>query len=451
MPFIIDFIAQKIYNKYEECNYKYFNTYLYNGGSMKQIIIEGNKILSGSIKVSGAKNSAVALIPASLLSDGNVTLENIPNISDVDALNEIMTFLGAEIYFSDGILKINAKNIKNIEIPESISKKLRASYYFMSALLGRFKSVTMYFPGGCSIGARPIDQTLKGYKALGATVVEEGDKFTITAEKLVGSTVYLDMPSVGATINTMLVAVKAQGKTIIKNAAKEPEIVNISTFLNNMGAKIKGAGTSVITIEGVDKLSDGYVEVIPDRIEAGTYLVAGALVGNNLKIENIIPSHIEAFTSKLIEMGVKMKIYDDNIVISSSSDLKPVQIKTLGYPGFATDLQQPITPLLLMCNGESQIEETLYENRFKHIPYLEKMGAKVDIYNNKIAKFYGPSKLIGCDVSATDLRAGACMVLAGLKAEGITKIDNIEYVLRGYENIIEKLKNVGANIKLIDI
>lgn len=418
---------------------------------MKQIIINGNKTLTGTIKISGAKNSVVALIPAALLSDGIVKIDNVPNISDVKALNEIMLYLGASIKQDGSLVEIDTSNVINKEVPEEISKKLRASYYFMSALLGKFKRVTMHFPGGCSIGARPIDQTLKGYKALGATVVEDGDKITVTATELKGNHVYLDMASVGATVNTMMVGVKANGVTIIENAAKEPEIVNIATFLNNMGAKIKGAGTSQITITGVSHLGNCYIEVIPDRIEAGTYIIAGALVGDNLKIENIIPEHIESFLSKLTEMGVNMKVYDDSIVVSKTPNLNSVNIKTLGYPGFATDLQQPITPLMLQCHGTGFLEETLYENRFKHVPYLMDMGAKIDTLTNRIIQITGPCKLHGSHVCATDLRAGACMVLAALVADGTTTIDNVEYVLRGYENIIDKLTNVGADIKLLDI
>lgn len=417
---------------------------------MKKIIINGNKKLSGTINISGAKNSAVAIIPAALLSDGIVKIDNVPDITDVKALNEIMDYLGADIKVEDGTMIIDNSNVVNKEIPEEICNKLRASYYFMSSLLGKYKEVTMHFPGGCSIGARPIDQTLKGYRALGAKVKEEGNKFTITATELKGNTIYLDMASVGATVNIMLAAVKATGTTIIENAAKEPEIVNIATFLNNMGAKIKGAGTSKITINGVDTLGSGYIEIIPDRIEAGTYIVAGALAGDNLKIDNIIPNHIKAFISKLEEMGVNIEINDDNVIVSKTEDLNPVRIKTLGYPGFATDLQQPITPLLLMCNGKSVIEETIYENRYKHVPELEKMGANITLKTERIAEINGPTNFIGTDVSATDLRAGACLVLAGLAADGTTTIDNIGYVLRGYENIIEKLTNVGADIKLVD-
>ena len=417
---------------------------------MKQIIIQGGNKLSGTIKISGAKNSAVALIPASILADDVVKIDNVPNISDIEALNEILEFLGAKVSIEDGVMTINPKSIKNKEIPKEVSSKLRASYYFMSALLGKYKQVEMYFPGGCKIGARPIDQTLKGFKALGATVEEKDNKFKITAEELVGGHVYLDMPSVGATINTMLVAVKAKGTTIIENAAKEPEIVNVATFLNNMGAKITGAGTSEIRIKGVESLKGCFTEVIPDRIETGTYIIAGALLGENLKIDNIIPEHVESLTLKLKEMGVDIKIGNNYAIVNSCKDLKHVDLRTLGYPGFPTDLQQPVTTLLTQCRGLSILEETIYENRFQNVPYLNKMGANIKIVGKKI-RIKGPTKLKGKKVVATDLRAGACLVLAGLAAQGKTTITNIEHVLRGYENIIEKLTNVGAKISLEEI
>ena len=417
---------------------------------MKQIRIQGGNKLSGTIRISGAKNSAVALIPASILADDIVRIDNIPNISDIEALNEILEYLGAKVELKDGLISINPTNIENKDIPKEISSKLRASYYFMSALLGKYKHVSMYFPGGCKIGARPIDQTLKGFKALGAKVEEKNNKFTIEAERLVGGHVYLDMPSVGATINTMLVAVKAEGITIIENAAKEPEIVNVATFLNNMGAKIRGAGTSEIRIEGVSFLKGCFSEVIPDRIETGTYIIAGALLGDNLKIENIIPEHVEALTLKLKEMGVNIKIENDYAIVNKTNNLKAISLRTLGYPGFPTDLQQPLTTLLTQCEGVSLLEETIYENRFQNVPYLADMGAHIGIEGRKL-KVKGPTKLIGTEVVATDLRAGACLVLAGLVADGTTIIKDIEHVLRGYENIIEKLTNVGAKISLEEI
>ena len=416
---------------------------------MKKIKINGGKELKGTIKISGAKNSAVALVPASLLSDGIVTIDNIPNISDINALNEILEFLGAKVTRENDKMIIDQTNLENKEIPESKAKKLRASYYFMGALLGKYKRVEIYFPGGCSIGARPINLHLKGFEALGAKVIEQGNKYIIEAEELKGNNIYLDVPSVGATVNIMLAAVKAKGLTIIENAAKEPEIVNVATFLNNMGAKITGAGTSEIRIKGVNKLGNGFTEVIPDRIEAGTYVIAGALLGNNLKIENIIPDHIESLTLKLKEMNVPLEIYDDYLIISKTDNMESVNIKTQGYPGFPTDLQQPMTTLLIGCNGTSTLEETIYENRFQNVPFLNEMGADIIIDKRKI-HINGPKQLIGKEVIATDLRAGACLVLAGLKATGTTVIKDVEHILRGYENIIEKLKNVGADIVLVD-
>ena len=417
---------------------------------MKQIIINGGKELTGEIKISGAKNSAVALVPASILSDGVVKIDNIPGVSDIDALVETLEYLGASVKRDHEYMEIDPTNIVNKEIPERLSKKLRASYYFMGALLGKFKYVQMYFPGGCSIGARPIDQTLKSFRLLGATIVEENNRYTIKADKLVGNHIYLDMPSVGATINTLLASVRAEGVTILENAAKEPEVVNVATYLNNMGAKISGAGTSEIRIVGVSKLNGCFSEVIPDRIEAGTYTILGALIGNELKISNIIPDHIESLLSKLKEMGISFIVNDDNLIISSSNNLKGVEIRTLGYPGFPTDLQQPLTALLTQCSGTSTLEETIYENRFKNVEYLNKMGANiVQVGPRKIA-IAGPSTLTGKDVVATDLRAGACMLLAGLKAKGKTTISDVEHILRGYENLIEKLRTVGADIELID-
>lgn len=417
---------------------------------MKQLLIEGGHVLEGTIRISGAKNSAVALIPASLLSDDIVKIDNVPNISDIDALNEILEYLGAKVKRDGEIMEIDARNVENKEIPESISTKLRASYYFMSALLGKYKHVEMYFPGGCAIGARPIDQTLKGFKELGATVIEEGNKYTIDAEELHGGHVYLDMPSVGATINTMLVAVKANGITVIENAAKEPEIVNVATFLNNMGAKITGAGTSEIKISGVEHLSGCFTEVIPDRIEAGTYIIAGALMGNRLRIENIIPDHVESLSLKLNEIGIPLEIGSDYVVVSKSDNMKRVNIKTQGYPGFPTDLQQPLTTLLTQCKGKSILEETIYENRFQNVEYLNRMGSKIEINDKKIY-IEGPTALIGTDVTATDLRAGACLVLAALIAQGTTTINEVKYILRGYENIVEKLQKVGAKISLKEV
>ena len=416
---------------------------------MKKIRLDGGYPLTGTIKISGAKNSAVALVPASLLAEDKVIIDNIPNISDIEALNDILEYLGSTVKRENETMEIDPSTVENKAIPEDHAKKLRASYYFMGALLGKYKKAEMYFPGGCSIGARPIDLHLKGFEALGATITTENDKYIIQADELIGTNIYLDFASVGATINIMLAATKATGTTIIENAAKEPEIVNVATFLDQMGAKITGAGTSEIKIKGVKKLHGCYTEVIPDRIEAGTYIIAGALAGDNLKIENIIPDHIEALLLKLKEMKVNMKIGKDNIIISKTDNLKKVNVQTQVFPGFPTDLQQPLTTLLTQCNGVSILEENIYENRFQNVPYLNQMGANIKI-DDKTLLISGPTKLIGKEVEATDLRAGACLVLAGLVATGTTKITNIKYILRGYENIIEKLTNVGAHISLIE-
>ena len=416
---------------------------------MSKIKIEGGYKLTGEIEVSGAKNSAVALVPAAILCDEEVTISDVPNISDIDSLEEILNYLNAKITRRDGVLTIDSSNIVNKEIPEEMSQKLRASYYFMSSLLGKYKHVEMYFPGGCTIGERPIDQTLKAYRALGAVVIEEGNRYIVEAEELKGAKIYLDMPSVGATINTMLAAVKAKGKTVIENVAKEPEIVNVATFLNNMGAKIKGAGTNVITITGVDYLHKSFHEVIPDRIEAGTYVIIGALLGENLTIKNLIPSHIESLTSKLIEAGVEMNISEDSITIEKRGKYKAVSIKTLPYPGFPTDLQQPLIPFLTQCHGISTVEETIWENRFQNVYDTNRMGANIIVKDNRIAKIKGVTKLTGKNVTATDLRGGASMLICGLIAEGITTIDNVKYILRGYDDICGKLSKVGAKIELI--
>lgn len=417
---------------------------------MKVLEITGGKELSGTIRISGAKNSSVALIPAAILADDIVTICNVPEITDTDALSEILEFLGADVRRASESIVINPKSIENKEIPADISKKLRASYYFMGALLGKYKHVEMYFPGGCSIGARPINFHLKGFEALGATVVIENDKYIVDAKELKGADIYLDFASVGATINIMLAAVKAKGKTVIDNAAKEPEIVNVATFLNNMGAKITGAGTSTIKITGVETLNGCFHEVIPDRIEAGTYTIIGALMGKYLKIDNIIPEHIEALTSKLEEMGVELEIGADYLIVNKPKKYKSVNVKTLVFPGFPTDLQQPFMVLSTQCNGKSIVEETIYENRFMHIPYLNKMGANIEVNGSK-AIIKGPTPLIGTTVEATDLRAGASMVAAAILAEGVTTIHNIGHILRGYENIVEKLTDVGAKIEVKEI
>lgn len=414
---------------------------------MEKFIIEGGHTLTGTINISGAKNSAVALIPAAVLCDEEVKISNIPNISDIDALIEILIYLGAEVKKEKDSLTINSRNIKNKEIPENISKKLRASYYFMGVLLGKYSKVDMFFPGGCNIGSRPINLHLNSFKTLGAQVNEKNNQYSISADQLIGTTIYLDIASVGATINTIFAAVKAKGMTIIENAAKEPEIVNVVTFLNNMGAKITGAGTSEIRIVGVDYLHKCYTEVIPDRIEAGTYLIAAAMIGKNVRLQNVIPEHLEALVLKLKEAGVKIFTGEDYYLVSTSENLKPINIKTMVFPGFATDLQQPISSFLTQCDGKSLIEETIYENRFQNLEYLKQMGADIKIKDRK-AYIKGKTELVGMEVEATDLRAGACLILAALIAKGTTTIKNIEHILRGYENIKEKLEILGAKITI---
>jgi UDP-N-acetylglucosamine 1-carboxyvinyltransferase len=417
---------------------------------MKIIKIKGGNILKGKIEVSGAKNAAVALIPASILSDDVATIYNVPEITDIVALEEILRVLNCKTDIDKDRMTIDTKNMKNIEIGEEISQKLRASYYFMGALLGKYHKVSMYFPGGCSIGTRPIDLHLKGFEALGAKVENNKNQYIVSADKLKGADIYLDFASVGATINIMLAAVKAEGTTTIDNAAKEPEIVNVATYLNSMGAKISGAGTSKITIKGVKKLSRAMGEIIPDRIEAGTYIIIGALTGDKLRIEKLIPEHIEALISKLEEMKVDIKVGEDYVEVSKTDNLLPANIKTAVYPGFATDLQQPLTVLQTQCNGKSTVTETIYENRFMHIAYLNEMGAKITTNNTK-AIIEGKTNLKGCEVAATDLRGGAAMVEAGLIAKGTTIITKPEHILRGYSNIIKKLKKVGAEISVEEV
>ena len=417
---------------------------------MKIMEIEGNRELNGTIRISGAKNATVALIPAAILTDEEATICNIPEITDTEALCDILKELNVDVKRASESIIINPKNMQNIEIDEKYSKKLRASYYFMGALLGKYKKAVLYFPGGCSIGARPIDLHLKGFEALGATVTNEKNKYMVEAKELKGANIYLDIASVGATINIMLAAVKAKGTTVIDNAAKEPEIVNVATFLNNMGARISGAGTSTIKIEGVDYLHQCFHEVIPDRIEAGTYIIIGALCGKNIKVDNIIPEHIDSLLSKLEEIGTDVEVGTDYVLISKADHYKPTNIKTLVYPGFPTDLQQPFSVLLTQCEGKSKVTETIFENRFMHIPYLKDLGADVTVKNQTVT-IIGPSKLKGTSVVATDLRAGASMVAAGLLAEGKTTITNAEHILRGYEQIVEKLTGVGAKISIKEI
>ena len=419
---------------------------------MKQIIIEGNHPLTGTIKIGGAKNSVVALIPAAIMSQGTVKIKNVPNISDKDALIEILNSLNVDVDNAGSIITIDSKNIQNKSIPAELTTKLRASYYFMGALLSRFKRVEMSFPGGCNIGSRPIDLHLKGFEALGAKIRknEKDSKYIIEAKELTGANILLDFASVGATINIMLAATMARGTTVINNAAREVEIKNIADLLNKMGARVYGAGTSQITIKGVRKLRSAEISVVPDRIEAGTYIIMGALLGKNLKIEGIIPEHNLILLNKLQEMGVNFKLFNHTIIMNRCRNLMPTNVRTVVFPGFPTDLGQPMSVLLTQANGTSIFEETIWENRMGHVKYLNKMGANIEA-ERQYAKITGPTKLHGTEIEATDLRAGAALVAAGLLADGVTTINNVEHILRGYERIITKLSDVGAKIKIVEI
>ena len=416
---------------------------------MKKLVINGGNKLKGNIKIGGAKNSVVALLPAAILSDGICKIYNAPNISDVHKLIEMLEILGAKVDFNDEEIIIDNKNVKNIEITKEYASTIRASYYFMGALLSKYHYAKISYPGGCVIGSRPIDLHIQAFEKMGAKVKIEDTTYEISAEELHGADIYLDFASVGATINIMLAAVLAKGTTHIWNAAQEPEIVNVASFLNTMGAKISGVGTGRVTIEGVEKLNNGIVEVIPDRIEAGTYLMMGILLGDNLVIEGVIPHHLDAVITKLRETGAKFEIKGTKIYVSKTENLNAVNVKTLVYPGFPTDLGQPMSTLLTQCNGESLFEETIYENRMRHIKHLNGMGANI-LQFERTALIKGKTPLKGRKVVATDLRAGASMMVAGMLATGTTTITNIEHILRGYENIVDKLSNVGADIKLID-
>ncbi|EMF0281585.1 UDP-N-acetylglucosamine 1-carboxyvinyltransferase [Enterococcus hirae] len=418
---------------------------------MKKIIIEGNRPLTGEVTISGAKNSAVALIPAAILADSPVILEGVPDIQDVHSLIEILEIMGAKIHFSQNILEIDPRGIVSVPMPSGKINSLRASYYFMGALLGKFGEAVVALPGGCYLGPRPIDLHVKGFEALGASVNNEHGAMYLRTDQegLQGNRIFMDVVSVGATINVMLAAIKAKGQTVIENAAREPEIIDVATLLNNMGAKVRGAGTDVIRIEGVDKLHGCRHFMIPDRIEAGTYLALAAAAGNGVKIKNVIYEHLESFIAKLQEMGVNMTIREDEIEVFPSKELKAVNVMTYPYPGFATDLQQPLTPLLLMTKGTAEITDTIYAKRVNHVPELARMGADISVEGNLIIT-NGPNKLHGTEVVASDLRAGACLVIAGLMAEGTTTIYNVEYILRGYDHIIEKLTALGAEIQMVE-
>ncbi|TQR18088.1 UDP-N-acetylglucosamine 1-carboxyvinyltransferase [Psychrobacillus soli] len=412
--------------------------------------INGGKRLKGTIKVNGAKNSAVALIPASLLANSPVTIEGLPEILDVWTLKEILEELGANVTFENGTMTIDPTNVVDIPLPNGNIKKLRASYYLMGVLLGKFKKAAIGLPGGCHLGPRPIDQHIKGFEALGANVSNEHGAIYLRTEGLVGSKIYLDVVSVGATINIMLAAVLANGRTIIENAAKEPEIIDVATLLSNMGANIKGAGTNVIRIDGVKELHGTKHTIIPDRIEAGTFMIMAAVAGDGVTIDNVIPFHVEALTAKLREMGIKVEEYEEKIFIPKSTNLQAVDVKTLVYPGFPTDLQQPFSVLMTQATGTSVITDSIYSARFKQIDELRRMNA-VGRVDGRTATITGPVKLEAAIVRASDLRAGAALVIAGLLAEGETEIQDIFHIERGYSNIIEKLQGLGADIRRVKI
>lgn len=414
---------------------------------MEEVIkIEGKHKLEGTVKISGSKNATVALIPAAILATGPVTICGVPDISDVQSLSVLLRDLGVvvDIRSSDTIV-IDPTNMTNEPLVQDAVNKLRASYYFMGALLGKYGHAEIKMPGGCYLGPRPIDLHLKGFEALGATIRYDHGSYILDAEELTGAKIFLDISSVGATINIMMAAVHAKGRTTIENAAKEPEIIDVATLLNKMGANIRGAGTNVITVDGVDQLSGCFHEIIPDRIEAATYIVLAAAAAEDVVIENIIPHHLEALLSKLKEIGVNLDVGVDNVRVRTSENLKATDIKTLPYPGFATDIQQPLTALLTQAQGQSIVTETIYTERFKHCQELSKMGANINVMIPS-SFVNGATPLSGAEVYATDLRCGACLVIAGLIADGVTTIHNIYHIERGYEHIDEKLTNLGAKI-----
>lgn len=412
---------------------------------MQKILIEGGHPLNGRVRISGAKNSAVALLPASILADTEVTLEGLPSISDVFTLGDLLEEIGGTVAWNGQNITINPENMMAMPLPNGKVKKLRASYYFMGAMLGKFKKAVIGLPGGCYLGPRPIDQHIKGFEALGAKVTNEQGAIYLRADELRGARIYLDVVSVGATINIMLAAVKAKGRTIIENAAKEPEIIDVATLLTNMGAKIKGVGTDVIRIEGVPHLHGCRHTIIPDRIEAGTYAIAAAAQGQEVIIDNVISQHIESLIAKLREMGVTVEESDEQLLIRPNGQLNSVDIKTLVYPGFPTDLQQPFTTLLTKARNTGVITDTIYSARLKHVDELRRMNAMIKVEGGSVI-VSGPVQLEGAKVKASDLRAGAALIIAGLIANGITEITGVDHIDRGYENITDKLIALGARI-----
>ena len=409
-------------------------------------MVKGGKRLCGEVTVSGAKNAAVAIIPAAILVDGVCTIENVPNIQDVKVIVNILEHMGASVtYLDEYTLEIDCCGLNKQTAPSDMMRKMRASYYLLGVLLGRFHKANVTMPGGCDFGVRPIDQHIKGFEALGAQVKQDSDVIVAMAKKLCGNSIYLDTVSVGATINIMLAAVLAEGVTTIENVAKEPHIVDLANFLNAMGAKVKGAGTDVIKIIGVEKLRGGTYSIIPDQIEAGTFMVAAAATGGNVLVKNIIPKHMESVSAKLIEIGAKITEYDDSIRVEGSKVISNVNIKTLPYPGFPTDMQPQIVALLSVSKGTSLVTEGVWDSRFQYVGELLRMGANIRV-DGKTAFITGVDHLEGAPVRATDLRGGAGMVIAGLMAHGVTQITELKHIDRGYEKLEEKFKALGADI-----
>ena len=419
---------------------------------MERLVINGGNLLKGTVDINGAKNAAVAILPAAIMaSEGKCRIDNIPDIEDVHCLERILKSLGCSINKIDNnTLEVDSENVNNFDACTEDVRRMRASYYFIGALLSRFKKARVVLPGGCSIGVRPIDQHIKGFEALGAEVTIEHGAVNVKADKLVGANIFFDVVSVGATINVMIAATLAEGVTTLENVAKEPHVVDVANFLNSMGADIRGAGTDVIRIKGVESLQGCAYSVIPDQIEAGTFMIAAAATGGDVYIKNIIPKHLESITAKLIEMGVTVEENDDSIRVTVDKPLKGVNIKTTPYPGFPTDIQQPMSTLLSIVPGRSLITESIWENRHKHIDELKKMGANIKV-EGRVAIIDGVEKLTGAVVKATDLRAGAAMVIAGLVAEGKTEITSIEHIDRGYPHIENKFRALGADIKRIEV
>lgn len=416
---------------------------------MDKLIVKGGRPLFGEVDISGAKNAAVAVLPAAILASKGVSvIDNIPDIQDVQGLLTLISSIGAKVKRENNSVIIDSTTITSETAVSSDGSKMRATYYLAGALLGRFKQAKVTFPGGCNIGVRPIDQHIKAFNALGANACVEHGYIVAKAEKLKGASIYFDVVSVGATINTMLAAVLAEGTTILENAAKEPHVVDVANFLNSMGANIKGAGTDVIRITGVKELRGCTYSVIPDQIEAGTFMIATAACGGKVTVNNVIPKHLESISAKLEEMGVKIKENNESIVVEKQGKLKGVNIKTLPYPGFPTDLQQPMCTLLSVTDGRSIINESIWESRFKYVDELKKMGANIKV-EGRLAIIDGVNKLTGATVVATDLRAGAAMIIAGLIADGMTVITGVDHIDRGYPNIEKKFRKLGADITRI--